>query len=100
MAFHNDDHDFHSLHNFGDKTYWKWMIMEKKQIILNILLISWAIGLSGRFIFENLSGFPTYTANTFDLIFDWSGLFLLGILSFIYLIYRFHLEYGKNVKMD
>lgn len=70
--------------------------MNKKSLVLRILLISWATGLGSRFVFEFLTGNNVYMPNMFDLIFDWSGLAVLGFLNFILLIY----EYYQGVKNE
>jgi hypothetical protein len=73
-------------------------MMNKKQIILNILLISWATGMSSRFIFEFLTGNAVYTTNLFDIVFDWFGLLMLGILNFAYFIYHYYHDSVKQWK--
>lgn len=65
--------------------------MNRKSILLRVLLISWATGLGSRFIFEFLiENKNIYTPNLFDLVFDWSGLIILGILNLILLIYEYY----------
>ena len=69
--------------------------MNKKEIVLIVLLLGWTIGLSGRFLYEfMIRGMATYTTNAFDIVFDWSGLFLLGVLNFAYFLNRFYRD-GK-----
>jgi hypothetical protein len=57
------------------------MVEKTKKIILLLLLFGWSAGLGLRFIILYFQPFLYYQPNTFDLLFDWTGLFLLAVVN-------------------
>jgi len=62
--------------------------------ILLLLSSAWMMGTGLRFII--MQEYNYYQANLFDKIFDWGGLFVLGLLIMVSTIYKFIKKGGKN----
>jgi len=70
----------------------------KTRYFLWSLCSAWMIGIGLRFVLESFFSNKTYPVFVcFDTFFDWLGLFLLGLLLFIFMLWDIKKEYEKKV---
>jgi hypothetical protein len=70
------------------------IFMNKKiKMLLLLLLVGWSVGLSLRFLVEYfINGHNLYNIVLFDMLFDWLGMFLLGIANLGVFLHEFYIE--------
>ena len=70
--------------------------MKYKKIILILIAGIMMVGQGSRMILEGILRDKYYQPNTFDIFFDWSTLFFIGVIMLFWGTYLFYNKFKKG----